>query len=129
MADMAEEGCSSTMPLELIPKQVVVWKYFGFKRADVAQTTVICKTCLQPVTCKGGNTSNLFSHLKNKHIVQYNQCQKIREETSVAVTSNASKQSKLVQHGIAEALASYTPYDKKKQMLERHYGCSHFLCG
>ncbi len=60
------------------------------------------------MTCKGGNTSNLFSHLKNKHIIQY-ECQKIREETSVAVTSNASKQSKLVQHGIAEALASYTP--------------------
>lgn len=35
--------------------------------------------------------------------------QNLREESSVIVTSNASK---LVQHGIFEALVSYTPNDK-----------------
>lgn len=102
---------------ELIPKKgatSVVWNWFGYKRADKEQTTVICKQCKNTVISKGGNTSNLFHHLKHRHPVQYEECQKAREESSTA-DARKPKQSRLVQHGIAESLASCTPYDRKSK--------------
>ncbi len=108
-----------------------MWKYFGLKRANVAQTTVICKTCYKPMTTSGGNMSNLFSHQKNKNIVQHFECRKIREESSAAATSNTDKQSQMVQHGIALALASYTPHDQTTTnyiyALEFHQNCIYKL--
>ena len=48
-----------------------VWNYFGFKPgADgkpLDESTAVCRICKRSVAAKGGNTSNLFSHLKKQH--------------------------------------------------------------
>ena len=51
----------------------------GFKR-------LTCKVCQKPVSTKGGNKSNLFHHLKQKHWSEYEESQKLQEEK--AATSN-----------------------------------------
>lgn len=45
----------------------VVWNWFGFKVSDLDQQTVLCKFCRRIVLAKGGNTSNIFYHLKTLH--------------------------------------------------------------
>jgi len=53
----------------------VAWNYFGLvKGADgraVDDGTAICRLCRKCVLAKHGNTSNLFSHLKNDHSKVY----------------------------------------------------------
>lgn len=83
---------------ELIPKKggtSVVWNYFGFTLADTEQTAVICKECKKPVISKGGNTSNLFHHLKHQHPCLYQNCMKVWEE-SLAANITQTKERKLV---------------------------------
>lgn len=66
----------ATAPTKLVPKKgphSVVWKYFGFKQDGDNQSEVHCKMCFVPVAAKQGNTTNLFSHLKRHHKVQYNE--------------------------------------------------------
>ena len=38
--------------------------YFGFRRDDVLQTKVLCKTCRAVVATSRGNTTNLHPHLQ-----------------------------------------------------------------
>ncbi|XP_035288184.1 zinc finger BED domain-containing protein 1-like [Anguilla anguilla] len=48
-----------------------IWQCFGFvgdENGDPLDTdTPICKLCMKSVAAKGGNTSNLRTHLKNNH--------------------------------------------------------------
>ena len=44
-----------------------VWKYFGYKdEAVVKKEIVLCRICHKAVAARGGNTSNLISHLHKK---------------------------------------------------------------
>ncbi|KAM8880290.1 uncharacterized protein AB9W97_015176 isoform 3-T6 [Spinachia spinachia] len=53
----------------------VVWLYFGFKADEKGQPLnsgeVICRLCRKKVLAKGGNTTNLRSHLKRRHRAQF----------------------------------------------------------
>ena len=69
-----------------------VWTYFGYeansseakegKRPDI----VVCRLCKKSVVAKGGNTSNMLSHLKVHHPLQHN------EARAAAAKSKCSKQ-------------------------------------
>ena len=75
----------------LVPKNggtSVVWNWFGFKSSDTEQTSTLCKVCRCVVRAKGGNTSNLFHHLKNTHAREYEEAN--RAKTSASGTSSAS---------------------------------------
>lgn len=61
----------------------MAWKWFGYARSDVQQSTVTFK-CEKTVTTKGSNTTNVFYHLNHKQPVEY-------EETSTAVVSSKPK--------------------------------------
>ncbi len=37
-----------------------IWNWFGYRKSDAEQTTVICKICRKTVVTKSGNTSNFF---------------------------------------------------------------------
>ena len=53
---------------DLVPKKgatSIVWKWFGYKRSDLQKVPIFCKICEKTVTAKGGNTTNLFHHLKH----------------------------------------------------------------
>lgn len=54
-----------------------VWKFFGYPR-DAAGLVMsdgfpICKLCQKKVSAKGGNTTNMFTHLRDYHRTTYNE--------------------------------------------------------
>ncbi|KAM9444824.1 uncharacterized protein Hap1MRO34_023872 isoform 2-T2 [Clarias gariepinus] len=54
-----------------------VWKFFGYPR-DAAGLVLsdgfpICKLCQKKVSAKGGNTTNMFTHLRDYHRTIYNE--------------------------------------------------------
>lgn len=60
-----------------------VWEHFGYLK-DAEGTVVcdgfpICKICYLNVAAKGGNTTNMFKHLKDHHKAVYDE---IRVRTS-----------------------------------------------
>ena len=66
--------------VELVKKsksKSVVWTLFGFKvdskGQPIDENKLICQLCHHPIAVKGGNTSNLFSHLKNHHPKKYSE--------------------------------------------------------
>ena len=81
MADDEERECEvmdyqegSSMEKELVTKQNTkshVWKYFSFEPDESGKPSKDhpkCCLCKTEIAAKDGNTSNLFSHLKNKHL-------------------------------------------------------------
>ncbi|XP_019206021.1 zinc finger BED domain-containing protein 1-like [Oreochromis niloticus] len=92
----------------------VVWKWFGFRPSDTHQSRIFCRTCKRAVLAKGGNTTNLFHHLKQKHFLEYKKAVKAREELS-ASTSEVVRPKKMTQQTIDVALNSCTPYDKSNK--------------
>lgn len=53
----------------------LVWMYFGLKADDKGQPLhngqVVCRLCRKIVLAKGGNTTNLRSHLKRRHRAKF----------------------------------------------------------
>ncbi|TRY83288.1 hypothetical protein DNTS_000575 [Danionella cerebrum] len=53
-------------------KESHVWKYFACAADDKGNITdhqkPICKRCRRSFISKGGNTSNLIKHLKDRHL-------------------------------------------------------------
>ena len=83
MAGVVEE--SGTDEEELVCKRgatSIIWKWFGFQRSDSQQSTVFRRQCKHVVQAKGGNTSNLFHHLKQRHMEKYEEASKLRDATA-----------------------------------------------
>ena len=57
--------------VELVEKKgttLYVWTFFRLKKGHSQDSEqVICRLCRNSVIARGGNTSNLFSHLRNHH--------------------------------------------------------------
>ena len=85
MADDEERECEvmdyqegSLMENELVTKQNTkshIWNNFGFEPDESGKPRSKdhpkCRLCKTEIAAKDGNTSNLFSHLKNKHPEEY----------------------------------------------------------
>lgn len=95
----------------------IIWSWFGFKVSDSEQKNIICKICRATVTAKRGNTSNLFYHLKTKHVVEYEESQRMRATQTPRESSSGKKKagSTHQQVTISQAFLKGTPYDKKSQ--------------
>ncbi|XP_063742293.1 E3 SUMO-protein ligase ZBED1-like [Eleginops maclovinus] len=103
---------------ELVPKKgavSVVWKFFGFKKSDVDQTSILCKCCRAKVVAGGGNTSNLLHHLSRKHVVEYQECMKLRSAPSTSAGNTGKAKEKSSQMTLRDAFARGTAYDKKSK--------------
>ena len=64
-----EQECSQEEP-ELVAKEGTtshVWTFFGLNKEEGGSDKAICRLCRKSVLARGGNTSNLVSHLKNHH--------------------------------------------------------------
>ena len=82
---MAESSEATVEATDLVKKKnakSIVWNYFGLK-ADKNGIALkehddhpICRTCNKSVLCKGGNTSNLFSHLRDHHPTLFKEASK-----------------------------------------------------
>lgn len=104
-----------TQAEELVPKRgatSVEWMWFGFKKTDTEQTTVLCKVCCGQVATTDSNTTNLFYHLRKNHDKEYAESQRLK----AAKTSNANEPAATVSEKksetqtLEEAFARVTPY-------------------
>lgn len=70
---MAENDTSLYPPSLRVKSEV--WKYFGYrKNADGSicdNGFPVCKKCGRQVAAQGRNTSNMFSHLRSNHPIQF----------------------------------------------------------
>ncbi|XDV51029.1 hypothetical protein PO909_019985 [Leuciscus waleckii] len=83
--------------------------WFGYKKTDVDQTTVVCKVCRLPVPTTDSNTTNLFYHLCKNHEKEYRESQ--RAKTAKAASSgDVSAQNKLQTQTLQQAFTRGTPY-------------------
>lgn len=71
-------------------KKSEVWAYFGFMKDANGQLIEnhlpVCKTCRRKVSAKGGNTTNLMVHLRDKHAQLYRQL-KVSRNTTIMLKS------------------------------------------
>ena len=74
--------------VELIPKantKSVVWTYFGFEPGSNGkpknESAAVCRLCKREVQAGGGNTSNLFSHLRSTHPAKYSAIKGGKQQT------------------------------------------------
>ncbi|KAI2658659.1 E3 SUMO-protein ligase ZBED1 [Labeo rohita] len=109
MSEVSEPDGETDAAVEvtLVPKRggtSVIWNWF-----------VICKAvCRRVVTARGGNTSNLFHHLKNTHAREYEEA--TRAKTSAGGTSSTSgARPKTTQLSLQASFTAATPYDKSSK--------------
>ena len=81
----------STVRLNLVTKKntkSVVWNYFGIKADENGvqipgeESRPICRTCHKTVVSKGGNTTNVFVHLRDGHPTLYKEATKTQAKPS-----------------------------------------------
>jgi len=92
----------------------IVWDYFGLRAEEdgtVKKTNElrpVCRKCYKHILCKGGNTSNLFSHLRDKHPALYKEANKSKGTVTVAASPSApsSSRSDVATSGTQETLPS-----------------------
>ena len=66
MAEVGEKSDENMVNEDLVVKgksTSAIWTSFGFRRDNVLQTQVLCKTCQAVVATSRGNTTNLHHHL------------------------------------------------------------------
>lgn len=81
MADEDEATPGSSTQKDLVPKRgatSVIWRWFGFEESDTDQKTVLCKLCCKPIATTDSNTTNLFYHLRKKHVSEHAESLQLR---------------------------------------------------
>ena len=79
--------------VQLISKQnaTKVWDYFGFVPGNPTNfDTPTFKSCLNKITAKWADTSNLISHLRMHHPAQFNELQKAQAKQSKSRESKSA---------------------------------------
>ena len=76
-SNSASVGDNKLMLVEKQKAKSAVWSVFGYKPDATGRPSnenkPTCKLCYMEVAVKGGNTTNLFSHLKHKHPKEYSE--------------------------------------------------------
>ena len=98
-----------------------VWSYFGFvKDSEGKQTSkdaAICLMCKKKVIAKGGNTSNLLSHVKIYHPLEH---VKLKKSVDASKRCGKDAESSKARNSLSAMLKSAQKYDcnsKKWQKL------------
>lgn len=105
------------MVINLVEKRATkskVWKYFGLFQYEKDQGTEedrpVCKLCQLYIKTKRGNTSNLLSHLKNKHARVYKDLKTAMEEEEQRPTCISQ-----VQPTLKEVVSRNQPYTRNSK--------------
>ncbi len=99
----------------------VVWRFFSFKKSNVDQTTISCKCCRAKVVVGGGNTGNLLHHLNWKHVVEYQECMKLRSASTTSSNTSETVKPKSSQVSLEDTFAWGTAYEKKSKQRNVQY--------
>ena len=125
---MAEHAESDTLLVQKKGTKSIVWKYFGLKAGDGGlavrgeEERPVCKTCNRRVQCKGGNTTNLFAHLRDGHPELY------KEAMETRLDGSKGKRKETNQPKIASVIARGTQYHPKSaQAQELNRAVAYFL--
>ena len=107
---------------ELITKpgtKSCIWCHFGMKPQQHGKPgrvtepdKPICKLCFVPVSAKYGNTTNLFSHLKNQHLEAYVE---VKQLSSAKGKSSARSKANNRQPSIEESFKQMKKLDTKSR--------------
>lgn len=85
-----------------------VWTYFGLKADEnglpISKEAAICRLCFSSVSSKGGNTSNLYSHLKNHHAKEHAELKQ-----GMAAAGNSSSSTRSRSNSQAATSSSHQP--------------------
>lgn len=126
-SDTEQTSAQPRQDEELVAKRggtSVVWSWFGYKKSDTDQKTVLCKVCRRPVPTSDSNTTNLFYHLEKNHKRQYRESQKMRATWKASVESKSKPQTTL-----KESFARGTPYHKtSRRHKEITSAITTFIC-
>ena len=86
-----------------------VWSFFGLKsKEDKDNENVVCRLCRKSVLARGGNTSNLVSHLKNHHPNEHSTFIKGRKG-KISEKSSDDSEPKMKQVTLKEAVERTQP--------------------
>ncbi|XP_065150719.2 uncharacterized protein [Paramisgurnus dabryanus] len=94
---MAESGKLQNLYPPSARVRSEVWKYFGYKKDEegmvVEDGFPICKKCGREIAAKHGNTSNMFTHLRRNHPIQFREImQKYRTRINSPISRARSYQ-------------------------------------
>ena len=123
-----------------INSRSIIWNYFelkldekGYIRKDLEDRPV-CRTCKRSVSAKNGNTSNLFTHLRDHHARLYADAtslfaQERQDSSSQSPTSSRGTQEKeAIQLTLVEAIDRAKQYPHNSpQALELNEAICYFL--
>lgn len=108
--------------VQLVPKPNTTsptWKYFTLeieKGKVKNDEEVVCRLCSKEVVAKGSNTSNLISHLRVHHPVQYIDYQKLQKEKTEKVSNKGgSKENDAKQTTIIDNIEKVKKYDRSSK--------------
>ena len=91
-----------------------VWTFFGLEKEGTDSDKVICRVCKKSVLARGGNTSNLVSHLKNNHPKEHSVITAARKAKSREKTDESEDQPKAKQVSkqvtLSQAVERTQPY-------------------
>ena len=76
MAEGGEKSDENVVDEDLVVKRNSTsarWTYSGFRRDNMFQTQVLCKTCQAVIATSRENTINLHHHLQHNHKDLYKQ--------------------------------------------------------
>ena len=128
-------AASSSSGPRIIPKENTVspvWTYFGLE-ADatgkpISKDIEICRVCNSMSTTKGGSTSNLFSHIKNHHPMEYANLKEISVASSKPSRSSHQPSSSS-QPTIMTIMEKVKPYNRDgKKWQDLTDSITFFLC-
>ena len=118
------KDASSSNDDKLIEKQKpksVVWSFFGYKPnangKPMDESKSVCKICCGEVAVKGGNTTNLFSHLKHRHPKEYSEL-KLNKDSKKCYQNDQSSSSSS-QPTIKQAFASAQKYPRSSKRWQQ----------
>lgn len=114
---MATVATANSSASKLLPKanaKSAVWNYFGFKPGPdgkpLDESSATCRICSRSYSAKGGNTSNLFSHLELKHGKEYAEAKAASSGTSARAARSKDRQQQ--QPTISDAITAVQKYSR-----------------
>ena len=102
-----------------------VWKYFGYKdEAAMKEETTVYRICHKAVAARGGNTSNLISHLKIHHPLKHEEFQKVNtaeSQHSTTTRSTSKTADGKPQLSILDSIKATQKYDRNGRKWQKTY--------